>query len=135
MVRTKLSKGEKLESFGLDFTVTERDEWRRGSAWPRKKKIVYRKGVEDAYLRAQKEMILKFEAGQTSWPTPEPSEDEGDDGETSEISSNESESEHVGQEDPLRLRGALPHTRLFIEAMEAARRGSEPNSNMEKSCT
>ncbi|KAF3451969.1 hypothetical protein FNV43_RR08065 [Rhamnella rubrinervis] len=39
----------------------ERDEWQtRGSAWPRKKKIVYRKGVEDAYLRAQKEMILKF---------------------------------------------------------------------------
>ncbi|KAF3432433.1 hypothetical protein FNV43_RR27173 [Rhamnella rubrinervis] len=108
----------------------------QATAWPRKKKIMYRKGVEDAYLRAQKEMILKFKAGQTSWPTPEPSEDEGDDGETSEISSNESESEHVGQPEvpPVVQEGSSSPTRdSFIEAMEAARTDiPEPNSNMEE---
>ncbi|KAF3455871.1 hypothetical protein FNV43_RR00513 [Rhamnella rubrinervis] len=106
------------------FLVAERDEWRTEARLTAKKKIVYRKGVEDAYLRAQKEMILKFKAGQTSWPTPEPSEDEGDDGETSEISSNESESEHVGQpEDPPAVQeGSSSPTRdSFIEAMEATR--------------
>ncbi|KAF3432428.1 hypothetical protein FNV43_RR27168 [Rhamnella rubrinervis] len=92
--------------------------------------------ISHAYLRAQKEMILKFKAGQTSWPTPEPSEDEGDDGETSEISSNESESEHVGQPEvpPVVQEGSSYPTRdSFIEAMEAARTDiPEPNSNMEE---
>ncbi|KAF3438738.1 hypothetical protein FNV43_RR21502 [Rhamnella rubrinervis] len=82
------------------------------------------------------EMILKFKAGQTSWPTPEPSEDEGDDGETSEISSNESEPEHVGQQEDLLAvqEGSSSPTRdSFIEAMEAARTDTqEPNSNMEE---
>ncbi|KAF3440820.1 hypothetical protein FNV43_RR19106 [Rhamnella rubrinervis] len=58
-----IEKEKELESLRLDFSrvVAERDEWQtRGLAWPKKKKIVYRKGVEDAYLRAQKEMILKF---------------------------------------------------------------------------
>ncbi|KAF3454143.1 hypothetical protein FNV43_RR04590 [Rhamnella rubrinervis] len=114
--------------------LKERDEWHQ--ARPQKEKIVYRKGVEDAYLRAQKEMILKFKAGQTSWPTPEPSEDEGEDEETSEISSNESEPEHVGQqEDPLAVQeGCSSPTRdSFIETMEASRTDTpEPNSNMEE---
>ncbi|KAF3443043.1 hypothetical protein FNV43_RR16964 [Rhamnella rubrinervis] len=105
--------------------VAERDEWQtRGLVWPQKKKIVYRKGVEDAYLRAQKKMILKFKAGQTSWRTPEPSEDEGDDGETSEISSTESEPKLDHQpKDPstVQEKSPSPTRDSFDEAMEAAR--------------
>ncbi|KAF3444900.1 hypothetical protein FNV43_RR14593 [Rhamnella rubrinervis] len=89
-------KNKELEALRLDFShvAAERDELQaRVGAWPRKKKIVYRKGVDDAYLRAKKEMILKFKAGQTSWATPEPSEDDSDDGEVSEISSGEDEPE------------------------------------------
>ncbi|KAF3448102.1 hypothetical protein FNV43_RR08812 [Rhamnella rubrinervis] len=86
----------------------------RPEAWPgRRRKRLYT--AKDAYLRAQKEMILKFKAGQTSWRTPEPSEDEGDDGVTSEISSNESEHEPDQQLEDLCCLGeeCLTHKRLL----------------------
>ncbi|KAF3445818.1 hypothetical protein FNV43_RR10995 [Rhamnella rubrinervis] len=67
--------------------ASERDEVHiRATAWPCKKKNVYPKGVEDAFLQARKDMIYRFKAGETSWPTPELSEDEGGDNESSEIS-------------------------------------------------
>ncbi|KAF3438538.1 hypothetical protein FNV43_RR21300 [Rhamnella rubrinervis] len=86
-------KNKELEALRLDFSHGLRaDELQaRSRASPRRKDRSA--GVEDAYLRAQKEMILKFKAGQTSWATPEPSEDDSDDGEGSEISSGEDEPE------------------------------------------
>ncbi|KAF3442877.1 hypothetical protein FNV43_RR16795 [Rhamnella rubrinervis] len=71
----------------------ERDELHTEvSTWPLMKKVVYRKAVEDAFLQARKEMICWFKAGETNWPTFEPSKDEGD-GEPNEISSGEDEPE------------------------------------------
>ncbi|KAF3450271.1 hypothetical protein FNV43_RR06351 [Rhamnella rubrinervis] len=130
-------KNKELEALRLDFShvAAERDELQaRVGAWPRKKKIVYRKGVEDAYLRAQKEMILKFKAGQTSWATPEPSEDDSDDGEGSEISSGEDEPE-PNNESPEDCTPApeksSPHEKdSFDEAMEEARTNTAgPSTN------
>ncbi|KAF3433383.1 hypothetical protein FNV43_RR24485 [Rhamnella rubrinervis] len=112
----KLVKNKKLEALKLDFShvAAERDELQaRVGAWPCKKKIVYRKGVEDAYLRAQKEMILKFKVGQTSWATPEPSEDDSDNGEASEISSRKTSQNRTTSHQrtvPQPLRRA-PHTK------------------------
>ncbi|KAF3432381.1 hypothetical protein FNV43_RR27121 [Rhamnella rubrinervis] len=130
-------KDKELEALKLDFSymAAERDELQaRARAWPRKKKIFYRKGVEDAYLRAQKEMILKFKAGQTSWATPEPSEDDSDDDEASEISSGEDEPEQ-NNESPEDCTPALekssPHEKdSFDKAMEAARTNTTgPSAN------
>ncbi|KAF3450408.1 hypothetical protein FNV43_RR06489 [Rhamnella rubrinervis] len=128
-----IEKEKELESLRLDFSrvVAERDEWQtRGLAWPKKKKIRYRSGVGMPTL-AQKEMILKFKAGQTSWRTPEPSEDEGDDGETSEISSTESEPKLDHQpEDPSTALEKSPSQTgdSFDEAMEAARTDTQGSS-------
>ncbi|KAF3454944.1 hypothetical protein FNV43_RR05392 [Rhamnella rubrinervis] len=114
-------KNKELEALA-DFSTraAERDEVTSSSlAWPRKKKIAP-SGVEDAYLRAQKEMILKFKAGQTSWATPEPSEDDSDDGEGSEISSGEDEPEPNNES--LRTappREELPHERTRLTSEEA----------------
>ncbi|KAF3443230.1 hypothetical protein FNV43_RR12912 [Rhamnella rubrinervis] len=96
-----------------------------------KKKVVYRKGVEDTFLHARKEMICRFKVGETNWPTLESSEDEGDD-EPSESSSGEDEHEgDAGGEQnidnlpkdppPAPERTASPTRNSFIEAIQPVR--------------
>ncbi|KAF3454129.1 hypothetical protein FNV43_RR04576 [Rhamnella rubrinervis] len=94
-------------------------------------KIVMRSG---GALPEPKEMILKFKAGQTSWATPEPSEDDSDDDEASEISSGEDEPEQ-NNESPEDCTPApeksSPHEKdSFDEAMEVARTNTTgPSTN------
>ncbi|KAF3455458.1 hypothetical protein FNV43_RR00085 [Rhamnella rubrinervis] len=131
----KFGREEELRNLTLDFSriASERDDLlTRATDWPRKKKIVYRKGVEDAFLKARREMIRRFKARETNWPTLEPSYDEEGNNDSSEISSEEDEAEDdSGGErnkdiQPKELPPAPEESRSptrdsFVEAMEAAR--------------
>ncbi|KAF3456013.1 hypothetical protein FNV43_RR00656 [Rhamnella rubrinervis] len=131
----QLEREEELRNLTLDFSriASERDDLlTRATDWPRKKKIVYRKGVEDAFLKARREMIHRFKARETNWPTLEPSDDEEGNNDSSEISSEEDEVEDdSGGErnkdiQPKELPPAPEESRSptrdsFVEAMEAAR--------------
>ncbi|KAF3455225.1 hypothetical protein FNV43_RR05673 [Rhamnella rubrinervis] len=121
-----VEKEEELRNLRLDFSriASERDELEmRAMAWPSKKKTVCRKGVEDAFLKAKRQMIRRFKAREVNWPTPELSEDE--DGEASEISSNEDELEGNTEVEKTLLRDS------FMEVMDAVRfKGTGPTANI-----
>ncbi|KAF3450437.1 hypothetical protein FNV43_RR06518 [Rhamnella rubrinervis] len=106
----RIEKKEELRNLMLDFSrvASEGDDLQtRAAEWPRKKKIVYRKVVEDTFFKARREMIYRFKAGETNWPTPEPSDDEKGDI-SSEISSKEDKAEDDSGDEP----NSVPRTKL-----------------------
>ncbi|KAF3451147.1 hypothetical protein FNV43_RR07238 [Rhamnella rubrinervis] len=140
-------KEEELRNLKLDFSriATERDDLQnRAANWPRKKKIVYRKGVEDAFFKARRQMIRRFKARESNWRTPESSDYEEGGDDPSEISSEEDEAEdNAGDEqneniDPKYLPPASEKSRSptrdsFVEAMEAVRfERVGPGTNVEE---
>ncbi|KAF3443048.1 hypothetical protein FNV43_RR16969 [Rhamnella rubrinervis] len=130
----KLAEKNKELEAPVDFSHVAEGRATSSGLVTRKKKIIYRKGVEDAYLRAQKKMILKFKAGQTSWATP--GEDDYDDDEASEISSGEDEPEQNNEspEDctPAPEKSSSHEKDSFDEAMEAARTNTTGPSTNDK---
>ncbi|KAF3449521.1 hypothetical protein FNV43_RR10250 [Rhamnella rubrinervis] len=113
-------KDEKLRNLRLDFLriASERDDLQTQTVdWLHKKKIIYHKGVEDAFLKVRKQMIRQFKARETNWPSPEPSKDKGGNDESSEISSNEDEpaKNTEAEKTPSQTRD------FFVEAMDLAK--------------
>ncbi|KAF3438468.1 hypothetical protein FNV43_RR21230 [Rhamnella rubrinervis] len=126
-----LEEEEELRNLRLDFLrlASEQDKLQaQVAAWPSKKKIIYCKRVEDAFLKAKWQMIQRFKAEEIDWPTPKLSEVKGC--EASEISYDEDE-----LEDHTEAEKTPSHTRdSFMEAMDAVgTEGTGPVTNTEVS--
>ncbi|KAF3441557.1 hypothetical protein FNV43_RR15471 [Rhamnella rubrinervis] len=100
--------------------ASERDDLQtREAEWLRKKRIVYRKGVEDAFLKARREMIRRFKAGETNWPTPELSEISSKEDEAEDDAEGEQNNNNQPKDPPLAPKKSHSPTKdSFIKAME-----------------
>ncbi|KAF3452268.1 hypothetical protein FNV43_RR02701 [Rhamnella rubrinervis] len=132
-----------LEADILEFkqaTIDANALPRKSRKWSANRKLPERENrILDDFTVAMKEMngemILKFKAGQTSWPTPEPSEDEVRMERQVKFPPTNPKSTRCQPEALHHVQegSSLPIHETFIEAMEAARTNTpEPNSNMEE---